>query len=202
LQPRVSGASFTPDGKCLISSSIDGSALVWDLGEYAIRPVPARAWDDLGAEDGRTAFAAVCSLAGDPKRALRLLTGHLGAARVDAKQVRGWLDDLDSESFQKREQAERRLAALQEHVEADLLAALAGSSLETRTRLRRLLQRIDKGSPAQWRRSRALEVLEHIGSVEAVALLKKIAAGYTGSALTREAKESLARLQRRRGSAP
>jgi hypothetical protein len=136
------------------------------------------------------------NLAGDPQRALRLLAPNLGAARVDAKQVRDWLDALDSESFEKREQAEGRLAALQEHVEDDLLAALAGASLEARARLRRLLQRLDKGSPEQWRRSRALEVLERIGSAEAVALLTKTAAGYPGSALTREAKESLARLHR------
>jgi WD40 repeat protein len=149
LVPRVSGAMFTADGTCLITSSIDGSALVWNLAEYAIRPVPAQALDDLGAANGHKAFAAMWSLTGDPQRALRLLAPNLGAARVDAKQVRGWLDALDSESFAKREQAEGRLAALQEHVEDDLLAALAGASLEARTRLRRLLQRLDKGSPEQ-----------------------------------------------------
>ena len=41
--------------------------------------------------------------------------------------------------------------------------------------------------------------MEQVASPEAVRLLKKLAAGHPGSRLTREAKESLARLERLSG---
>jgi hypothetical protein len=44
---------------------------------------------------------------------------------------------------------------------------------------------------------RAVEVLEHIGTVEARKVLETLAAGAEGARLTEDAKSSLARLNRR-----
>jgi WD40 repeat protein len=195
LLPLVSSAVFT-GGRHLVTASADGSALVWDSVALA-RAVTAHPWDDLASSDGRTAFAAVASLVAAPKQAVRLLAGRLRPARVDTAQVRAWIADLDAESFQRRAEAERHLAGLHEHVEEDLRDALHRNlSTEVRVRLERLLRSIEKGSPEQWRRSRAVEVLEQVGSPGARRLLAKIATGHAGSSLTREAKESLARLER------
>jgi WD40 repeat protein len=196
LLPLVSGVSFSRDGRHLITASADGSALVWDLAMYTAAMTP-HTWGDLGSPDGRTAFAAVCSLAADPKRALPLLATRVHPARVEARRVRGWIEGLDAESFEKRDEAQRQLGALREHVEADLRHALKNASVEARARLQRLLRRIETGNAEQWRRGRAVEVLERIGTARAVEILKKLAGGYPGSALTREAKDALARLARR-----
>src|SRR5262249_7737497 len=152
------------------------------------------AWADLAAT-GPTAYTAVCSLAAHSGEAVRLLGERLRPVAVDAKRVRAWVADLDAEAFDQRQAAEKQLAALQEHVEGDLRESLAGASPEARSRLVRLLQRIEDG-PERWRRSRSLEVLERAGSPEAVKLLRALAAGHPGSTFTREARESLARLAR------
>jgi hypothetical protein len=49
-------------------------------------------------------------------------------------------------------------------------------------------------APAVLRQLRALEVLERIGTLEARALLAKLAMGGEGAALTEHAKAALARL--------
>ena len=49
---------------------------------------------------------------------------------------------------------------------------------------------------------RALEVLEHIGTAEAQALLEEIAKGVPEARLAQEAKESLVRLKKRPASKP
>jgi WD40 repeat protein len=189
-------AVFSRDGRHLVTGSIDGSGLVWDTVDLAAGPVAQTSWDDLAGEDGRKAFAAVCSLIAHPGEALSLIGRRLRPPRVDAALVRKWIRELDADSFPKRTEAERRLAALGDDVEVDLLQAVKTAPLEARLRLRRLLKRIEKGSLPALQRGRALEVLERIGSPEAVGLLKKLAAGHPGSALTRQARESLARIAR------
>ena len=111
-------------------------------------------------------------------------------------KVRAWLNELDDGSFDVRAAADKKLAALGDHIEQDLLEAKAGPSLELRVRLLRLVNELEKGKPESWRRARALEVLERIGSADSVALLKKLGGGYAGSRQTREAKAALARLGR------
>jgi WD40 repeat protein len=196
LIPTVLSAAFTSDGRHLITGSDDGTALVWDVEALAGPTPEGRLLADLGNRNGRVGFAAVSTLSAMPRRALRLLGTKLSPA-VEPKHVRVWIDDLDAETFARRVEAERRLAALGEDVEEDLLAARKEASLEARSRMRRLLRRIEEGTPESLRRARGLEVLERIRSPEAVALLKKLAAGYSGSRLTRLARESLERLKAR-----
>jgi WD40 repeat protein len=199
LLPQISSTACTPDGRYLVTASADGSALVWPLYDLTSGTVTPRAWDDLGGADAKTAFAVVCGLIAAPDKAIALLGQRLRPAACDVEQVRRWLENLDSESFAVREDAERRLAALGEDVEEDLHEALAKKpSVEMRTRLMRLVHRLEEWNADRLRQTRALEVLEMIGSPEAMRLLEKLAGGYRGSRLTIETRETLARLKARR----
>jgi hypothetical protein len=60
-----------------------------------------------------------------------------------------------------------------------------------------LLKKLEQWSPERLRAWRALEVLEHIGTRPARDVLKNIAGGAPGVALTREARAALGRLARR-----
>jgi hypothetical protein len=81
-------------------------------------------------------------------------------------------------------------------VEWDVRKALANDpSPEARRRLQPILasNRDKRPSGEGIRPLRAVEVLERIGSREALDLLKRLASGDTGACLTREALGSLAR---------
>jgi RNA polymerase sigma factor (sigma-70 family) len=63
--------------------------------------------------------------------------------KLDRRQVARWLDELDSDSFEARQQAERELAKLGADVKALLHKALGGRpGLEVRRRIERLLRRL------------------------------------------------------------
>jgi WD40 repeat protein len=187
-------ACFTRDGRRLITSGADN--LVWDLDELAGRVPLDRAWDELGSPDGRRAFAAVNSLIAAPRQALAILGKRLPPPAVDAKQVRKWIDDLGSDSFARRSDADAELAALGDQIRSHLLeASKSRLPLEARRRVRRLIGRIDD-QPASLQRVRSVEVLQRIGSPEARKLLEKLAAGEADARSTIEAKEALAHLKR------
>jgi WD40 repeat protein len=198
IVPSVSGASFTPDGKHLLTTSADATALLWRLDELAT-VAKGTLWDALGSGDAKTAFAAIVSLSRSPRDAVAQLRRHLRPARVDTKQVRAWLDDLDAENFTTREEAQRRLAALGADVEGDLLAALKKRpGPEPLSRLKKLLAGVESGTPANWRNIRAIEVLERLATPEAQQMLRELAAGHPGARRTREAKAALGRVRARR----
>jgi WD40 repeat protein len=190
--PRVSGGHITRDGRHLITASQDGTALVWEVNALAAPSSLVTAWADLASADARKGFAAVCSLAASPQRAVEMLRDRLMPARIDAREVRRWIADLGSDALQRRIDAETRLAQMGS--EDVLLQALEQTKeLEAHLRLHRLLA----GLRANGRQSRSLEVLERIGSPEAVRLLERLAAGHSDSPLAREARETLRRLERR-----
>src|SRR5262249_9746034 len=155
-----------PDGARLITAHSDGTALVWNVRALADRPLSARTWDDLGSEDARTGFAAVCALAAQPAKAVELIGKNLRPAAVEAKQVRRWLAERAAEDFGPREAAQAKLRALGAGVEGDLRQALEREKdAEARRRLEKLLAAL----PSPLRQTRALEVLEGAGTPEAAA---------------------------------
>jgi hypothetical protein len=70
-------------------------------------------------------------------------------------------------------------------------------TLEVRKRAEELLRRLEAPvtDPDRLRAIRAAEVLERIGSPEAISFLKELAGGYPSARLTREAQASLKRLK-------
>jgi hypothetical protein len=208
----VQAVAFSADGKTLASGSQDTTVLLWDttggagaaqstarLSEEELKTL----WADLASDKSKVAYAAVGELVAAPDQAMPLLQKKLSPVKsADPQQVAKWLADLDSEDFEKRERAARELKKLGDSAEPHLLAALEGKpTAQVRRTVEALLAEL-AGQPERVRALRALEVLEYIGTPEAVRVLQDLVGGAASAWLTREAKATVERLQRRPASVP
>jgi WD40 repeat protein len=204
---EVTELGFSPDGRLLLSGLGDSTVLVWDvgardLGRAKLGPEGlAKAWADLAGADAARAFRARGALACAPEEAVALLKGRLKrAAPADAALLKKLLADLGSERCAVRDKAQAALERVGDLAEGALRQALAKApSLEVRRRLEGLLARLQRPvtQPEAMRSVRAVAVLEAIATLAARALLAELAAGAPDARLTREALDSLGRLERR-----
>jgi RNA polymerase sigma factor (sigma-70 family) len=202
-QGTVNALSFSPDGRVLASASDDTTGLVWDIAPGA--PAPAArltpkergaCWDDLGGGAAQT-YASIWKLARD-EGAVAFLRKELppAPAPADARVVGRLLAELDSDDFAVRGKAREQLARLGPAAEGQLRKALDGKpSVEVRVSVQKLLDSLER---ARVRTRRAVEVLELMNTPAARRLLETLAGGAADAWLTREARESLDRLARRR----
>jgi WD40 repeat protein len=203
----VSSVVFPPGGATLVSGSLDGTALVWNVRKLPqTKPgqPPAKTmemnecWRTLAAGDAGRAFRAMRAMIGSPAEATALLEEQMAATlSVSGRRLNQLLESLDSNSFHERENATDELALQVEVAEAAIRkAASAHLSAEARTRLEMVLALHDRAgyNAAQIQRIRALEVLENIPSDESKKLLERIAGGDPGFRITRAARASLDRL--------
>jgi hypothetical protein len=110
------------------------------------------------------------------------------------------LANLDSDEFATREQATKEMEALGDTAEPALRTALEKSpSAEARRRIDRLLARLPTRTPTgeSLLGLRAVELLEHIDTLEARQFLRRLAARAPDARLTREAKAALERVTRK-----
>lgn len=204
----VTSLAFSPDGRRLVSGLSDSTSLVWDVEAASTTPARnlgakrvAEGWDDLAGSDAPHAFRARWTLASAPEEAVPFLKEHLHAAKaVDPQRLRRLLSDLDDEQFAVREKAQGELVKLGDLAEPELRQILGNKpSLEMRKRVQAILERL-RGpvtQPELLQAMRAVAVLEVIGTPQARGLLQELTIGATESRLTREAKASLGRIQRR-----
>lgn len=198
---QVCHLTFTPDGRQLISTHDDRTALVWDVTP---RPPaggsPVGLWDALAAADAAAARRAAAGLTADPAGAVAVLGEKLRPVPrpAGAKTTAALVADLGAPAFDVREAAGRELAGRVEADAAELSAALATTpSAEVRRRLADVL----RAAPGPWptrsaeelRQVRAVAVLEAVGTPEARRLLGALAGGDPSAPLTREAKAALRR---------
>jgi hypothetical protein len=203
-ESRAYQAEFGPDGRTVLSSSMDLTALLWSIGpndrQGHKRPLGAL-WADLAGEPAK-AYRALWELADDPKSASDFLRRKIAPVKleVDEQRVKTLLADLDSDDFDKREAAGRGLAAMGEAGEGQLRRALSeAKSAEVQRRLRGLLTDLKREPTAEdFRRMRAVQVLELCGTADAVGVLRDWASGTAGVPLTRQAKAALERLANNR----
>jgi WD40 repeat protein len=190
------------DAKRLITGHEDGTYLVWDMRALRARERPMSdeaIWAALGGVKMYEVLPAMEALVRGRARGVRLLAAKLSPVpHVDAGRVAALIRQLGSDDYETRVKAEAALEKVAAQAEVEMRAALAKATLEPRLRLKRLLIPLDRkdDDPAWLRQSRAVEVLERIGTPGAVAVLKKLAAGSPGAALTREARAALERLGR------
>jgi RNA polymerase sigma factor (sigma-70 family) len=208
-QSIITDLAFSPDGWTLASSSFDPTILIWDasgnLGDEANTPLTQkdleRLWADLASPDAERAFRAMGSLTVRSDQSLPFFEKRLlPATAADAKEIARLITDLDHERFQVREKARYRLEHLGELAGPALREALKkGPPEEARRRLEKLLDALNGPvtRPERLREIRVVEVLERVGIPRARALLEKLSRGTPAARLTREAKESLERLQKR-----
>lgn len=204
----VSALECSPDGRRLISSGKDGTALVWDVTlTGAAKPRKdslsaadaEKLWTAAIAPDAAEAFTALANFAAAPDQAITLLRRQIKAAPqgpTDAEMDR-LFEKLDSDDFATREKASRELAAFGEAAVPSVRKRLVkGVSLELRLRARAFLDEFDakEQSPQRLRQIRAIELLEGIGTRAASELLSELAKGAAGVPLTLEAAAALTRL--------
>jgi RNA polymerase sigma factor (sigma-70 family) len=212
-QGEIAGLAVSADGRKAASAGMDLTALVWDVtGRLQQKRPPARIsaerlgelWAALNGTDAPKAAQAAATLAARPEQAVEFLSKKLAAPEVDAARVGRLIADLDSESFDTRDAAERELERLGRAAEPALRKALKGSpSPEQRRRIEKLVGALDTATASpEVAASRAVEVLEWVGTPEAKRLVDELARGAPESWLTKEAAAARKRLRRESGSRP
>jgi WD40 repeat protein len=194
---EVTALTYSPDGSTLATGHDDGTVLLWPTAGRAPGRAIEQLWLDLHA-DARTAGLAIDELAARPCQAEVLFRAKLRRdqlAPLSVEQVRRWIASLTAADHGERQEAITCLAGLRFAVEPALRAAEREGDLESRLRCRRLLAALDHPTQKEIAQTRFVEVLERIGATE---MLEELGRGDPGSALTREAKASLARLHLRR----
>jgi RNA polymerase sigma factor (sigma-70 family) len=198
--------TFFPRARRLLSTSMDGTGLIWDLlgvtpGDPLTENDLEVMWKTLGVEKADDAFAAIKRLVAHPSATVPFLAQRLAPLpSPDKKRLARLIADLGSDNFQTREQASKEFDEVGEPAVAACREALNKQpSPENRKRLEAVVERHDRPLPVaagdKLRILRAIEVLEHIGTTEARAVLSKLAAGAEGAMITREASASLDRLR-------
>jgi hypothetical protein len=154
------------------------------------------------SSDAWAADQATWLLAADAPQTLPFLKEHL--RRVSSEEeIHQFIRDLDSEVFQTRERAMKRLQADGDAAEPALRRVMMEKpSLELRRRVKDLLEDIDahrRPAPVgeRLRAVRAVRVLEHMETKEAREVLEDMARGGVGARETQEAQEAVQRLKLR-----
>jgi len=193
--------AFSPDGRTLVSAA-GGPALVWDLvggglpaGDLSARELDER-WNDLLGGDARKARGAMQALVRAGKTSVCFLRDRLlPPRRIGAAAREKLLGDLSEEDITVRERTTQELLEQASEKDVEFLLA-ANASPEARARLLEILQILRRPlalSGNGLRTSRAVQVLEGIGSPEARALLGDLA---RGSRLERERDHAAGALSR------
>jgi|GEM_PF-2341745 len=208
IDGTVTALAFSRDGKTLASGCSDTTIFLWDLGgkaekAEALKPAELdELWKSLEGTNAKKADEAIRVLSARPAEAVPFLKEQLKAVpgvKPDAAKIAKLIADLDSPRYAVREAAMRDLERLGGLARDAVQEALKKSSLtpELRERLEKLTDRVNKpDSGAEWIRPlRGVEVLERIGTDEAAAHLRELAAGGDAPP-TRVAKEALGRLKK------
>jgi RNA polymerase sigma factor (sigma-70 family) len=209
----IGGFVFSPSGRLVATRSTDYTTLVWNAADFlrGEHPKPmepagddlSAAWTDLAASDGSKAYQAIGRLVGAQGKSVPWLREHLRAIPAltadEIKRMERLLVDLDNEQFDVRRKAATEIEQLGEPVLPILDKVLEGTpSPEVRSQVEKLKERCTPGNTGPSLRAlRAVEVLEHINTLETRQLLQKLAAGTPEARLTREAKAALQRLAKR-----
>jgi len=210
----ITAVAFSADGRKLATGGRDTTVLVWNVPQPKATTSPQTkptveqealqaAYVDLSGEDAAKAYKAMRVLVAAGEPAAALLNDRLKPLPAAAKtpNIEQLIADLDDDSFKVRDAATAKLAAIGEMAREQLQKALAETkSLEVAARAGRLLKDLvsPKAATAEARFcTRAIQVLEMIGTATAAKTLDKLARGGPGR-ITTDAKAALARLKRQR----
>jgi WD40 repeat protein len=201
--------AFSADGRRLATAgNRECTATVWDVADLR-QPLTTRrepsgpaalraCWDCLAATDPTTGYDAVWKLAAAPDEAVPFLTRELLVPLPEPARITRLIADLDSPRYAVREKAGQELEAIGVMVIDGLREARKRKvSPEQAERIDALLAKIDSPKPApdRLRASRAVAVLEMIGTPTARDVLRQVAAGPAPAPRTKEAKVTLERLK-------
>jgi WD40 repeat protein len=189
----LSGLTFGPSSRVLISASHDTTALVWDV--YAPLdsrpPGLATLWDDLASPDGEKAHAAMVAALRTPDDAVAVLKKKLRPAEPMKPEVLArWIDRLVDDNPGERKRATAVLIDLGEVAAPALRRVLNGSPApQLRQAVESVLNRPSGPvtTPGGLQVPRAVELLTVANTPEARVFLEALARGAPGFRQTREA---------------
>jgi RNA polymerase sigma factor (sigma-70 family) len=197
--------AFSPDGRSVATGHVDGSIMIWKV------PVPTSAtltkadataaWADLASTDAMKARTAIDRLAREPDVAVALLSERFKAPQPPAEaDVPALIKALDSSTFAAREKAARQLREVGPKARPALQEALKTATPEAKERIERLLAEFDPIPKLPLtgdalRGTRAIEVLERIGTPAANTQLQAWAEQSADVSLAAEAGMALERLR-------
>jgi hypothetical protein len=156
-----------------------------------------KCWDDLAADAAR-AYPAMGKLLAAAAQAEALLSDRVKPApAAEVRRIEALIADLASEQFKVRDRATKELEKLGEVAAPALRRALSGDPpLEVKRRLEALEEKLSNWPPETLRQVRAVEVLEHLGTPAARAVLERLMReGARDARLTREADAALRRMK-------
>jgi WD40 repeat protein len=203
FQEDYSSMAFAPTAWRLATGcKADSSVLIWDLpllfrseSSRDQGTSPEALWAVLKADDAVQAYRALWRLAALPEADAFLARQLQPVEGVPPPRLRSLLADLGSPEFERREQAEKDLAAAGDAVRAALIeASTKTEDAEVRRRVERLQERLQARAPERLREARALMAVEARGTMEARRLLQRLAAGLSEARLTQGARDALERL--------
>ncbi|HVK13770.1 MAG TPA: hypothetical protein VM597_33820, partial [Gemmataceae bacterium] len=186
----ATSVAFSRDGKTLAVGCTDTTILLWDLAgpPEKVEPLSPSVLNELwGALDGsvaKRAEQAMRKLVARPAESVPYLAGLVKPApppEATPELLAKLIADLDAPRFAVREAASRKLERLGNPARAAVVEALKRTDLAAEVRERLEKAKVVLDQPVNldpWVRSlRAIEVLERVGSAEAVAHLKALAGG-------------------------
>jgi hypothetical protein len=160
-------------------------------------------WAEL-AKDARTAHAALRKLALSPKHVPGFIGERLDKERPERERIAKSIADLEAKDFKTRERAAKELIEIGTFAAADWLKLLDQKpSEDARERIEKLKKEFCHPggafvtSPMTLRHLRAIEVLERIGTPEAVKVLEQFAKFDARTFEGRDARAALERLAKR-----
>ena len=153
-----------------------------------------RHWQTIGKRPAAPAWQAMLALMNDPVRAIPFLTQEF-QPNPDWQRIPELIAELDHVEFVRRDAASEALKRLGLIAEPSLQQAAHSSSLEKSRRAKLLLSILADGDTSFLRMLRAIELLERLGTAEAIPLLERFANIKMANPLTEEAQSSLRRLQ-------
>jgi WD40 repeat protein len=184
-------------------------------GETESTPMPIElpdletCWGSLTSQSGDEGQRGVWFMIAQPDTALPFLSDRLkpiqGGNDLDAR-IAHWIHQLGDDDFTEREQAAEALENVLDRAADSLRVARDESpSEEVQFRARFLLagrEGLRLQTDELRRVTRAIQVLEHIGSPKAVKVLERLASGTPDARQTRDAAAAIQRIQARRALAP
>ena len=207
-QGKTSMVAFSQNGKTVVSASADTTILIWDTRypeSQAGRDLTPKQLEDIWATlidyDAEKAYHGITALVSSPRQAVPFIQKRLQpVSQLTLDKIPQLIADLSSDHFGVRNKAMQELGKVTGAAEAALQKARrANPPLEVSRRLNLLLARLDQGilAPELLRGLRAIEILELIGSREALRVIQELARGAPTAHLTQEAQDAWQRLTKR-----
>jgi WD40 repeat protein len=208
----VSALALSPDGKLLAAVEANGQALlIWATAAGPSAPVGPRValtqqeltdcWTDLNAPEHDRMSQAWRKFGAAGDSAIAFIRQKIRT--VTRPEARRTLDkliaDLDSDKFVIRERAIKELVAFGDLAFFPLQRLVQSPpSLEAATRASLLLKKLGepKLTPDCFRVFEAIDLLEQLGTADAIGLLKEIEREALVSPIQREAQQALERIMR------